>query len=352
MIELAQHIEVLLLENDCVIIPGFGGFVAHYAPAMRVEHENIFLPPTRTIGFNPQLKMNDGILVQSYMAVYDTNFSDATKIVEKEVEELTVKLHEEGRCDLGNVGEIRYTIHNTYEFIPYDNKITTPYLYGLDSFEIKELAVLRQSAGDKSVYTILPKEKKVYEIKINRAYLRNAVAMIAAIALFFFMSTPIENTVIENNNYAQLLPTTFFEKMEKQSVALTPVAVQTIPAKAQAATTEKERKTSKSVVRPSAVKEVKVPRTDKTETVPAKVVQPKTEGAYHIIIASVGASQDAELIAKDLKAQGFAGAKALVGDGKVRVCIMSCMTSDEASCHLSKIRENSAYQNAWVLIKK
>lgn len=30
MIELAQHIEVLLLENDCVIVPGFGGFVAYY----------------------------------------------------------------------------------------------------------------------------------------------------------------------------------------------------------------------------------------------------------------------------------------------------------------------------------
>ena len=26
MIELAQHIETLLLENDCVIVPGFGGF--------------------------------------------------------------------------------------------------------------------------------------------------------------------------------------------------------------------------------------------------------------------------------------------------------------------------------------
>ena len=33
MIELAQHIEALLLENDCVIVPNFGGFVAHYAPA-------------------------------------------------------------------------------------------------------------------------------------------------------------------------------------------------------------------------------------------------------------------------------------------------------------------------------
>ncbi len=42
MIELAQHIETLLLENDCVIVPGFGGFVAHYSPATRVKEENIF----------------------------------------------------------------------------------------------------------------------------------------------------------------------------------------------------------------------------------------------------------------------------------------------------------------------
>ena len=40
MIELAQHIEVLLLESDCVIVPGFGGFVAHYAPATHIKEEN------------------------------------------------------------------------------------------------------------------------------------------------------------------------------------------------------------------------------------------------------------------------------------------------------------------------
>ena len=132
MIELAQHIEALLLENDCVIVPGLGRFVAHYAPATRVEEENIFLPPTRIIGFNPQLKMNDGLLVQSYMSVYGTNFSDATKIVEREVDELIAALHEEGKVDLPNVGEVRYTIYDTFDFAPYDNKITTPYLYGLD----------------------------------------------------------------------------------------------------------------------------------------------------------------------------------------------------------------------------
>ena len=59
MIELAQHIETLLLENDCVIVPNFVGFVAHYAHATYVNEENLFLPPTRIIGFNSQLKLND-----------------------------------------------------------------------------------------------------------------------------------------------------------------------------------------------------------------------------------------------------------------------------------------------------
>lgn len=184
MIELAQHIEVLLLENDCVIVPGFGGFVTHYAPATHVKEENLFLPPTRTIGFNPQLKLNDGVLVQSYMAVYDTSFADASRIVEKEVNEFISLLHEEGKAHLENIGEIHYNIYGNYEFIPYDYKLTTPSLYGLDSFEMHELAALAQK--EKVLIPLNPeKEKKTYEININRTFLLNAAAMIAAIVLFF-----------------------------------------------------------------------------------------------------------------------------------------------------------------------
>ena len=83
MIELSQHIENLLLENDCVVIPRLGGFIAHYQPATYVEEEGLFLPPTRVVGFNPQLRMNDGLLVQSFMDVYGTNFSDANRMIER-----------------------------------------------------------------------------------------------------------------------------------------------------------------------------------------------------------------------------------------------------------------------------
>ena len=384
MIELAQHIEVLLLENDCVIVPGLGGFVAHYTPAMRVAEENVFLPPTRIIGFNPQLKMNDGLLVQSYMAVYDTDFSDATRIVEKEVAHIFTALHEEGKVDLPNIGELRYSIHGIYDFVPYDHKITTPYLYGLDSFEMQELAELKKPYMEKTIrysVPVVPEDKKRrFEIKFNRSYLSNAVAMIAVVALFFFLSTPIENTEVVEGNYAQLLPKELFEMIEKESLAINPIVVSRKADTPKASAQKNTGQKAKKKVVPVAVREVKVGQAN-AQNAPV-VSQPKQQAAevssstsvttkseiqkttagtvapslvsaqkYHVIIASVGTEKDAEAMAKQLIEKGYPHAKAIVGDGKMRVSIESCGTETEAYQALNRVRQNETYKNAWVLKK-
>ena len=361
MIELAQHIETLLLENDCVIVPGFGGFVAHYSPATRVKEENIFLPPTRTIGFNPQLKLNDGVLVQSYMSAYDTSFADASRIVEKEVNEFIGLLHEEGKAHLDNIGEIHYNIYGNYEFVPYDYKITTPSLYGLDSFEIHELSALQQKEKV-LVPTYQEKEKKTFEISINRAYLRNAAAMIAAIVLFFAFSTPVENTDVQKNNYAQLLPSELFEQIEKQSVAITPVYVKNDAAQqakkfsASSASTKtssaKKHTTDKAKTsKPIAVREVKVVKQETATPAPAVKSQESANHPFHIIVAGGISLKDAEVIANQLKSKGFADAKALNTDDKVRVSISSFNNRDEATKQLLELRKNETYKNAWLLAK-
>ena len=363
MIELAQHIETLLLENDCVIVPGFGGFVAHYSPATRIKEENIFLPPTRTIGFNPQLKLNDGVLVQSYMSAYDTSFADASRIVEKEVNEFIGLLHEEGKAHLDNIGEIHYNVYGNYEFIPYDSKITTPSLYGLDFFEMQELSVLQQKEKV-WVPTHQEKEKKTFEISINRAYLRNAAAMIAAIVLFFAFSTPVENTDVQKNNYAQLLPSELFEQIEKQSVAVTPVYVKSEAmqqAKKLSASSTKASSTKKHTAdkvktsKPIAVKEVKVAKQGTSATTaataPAVKSQKSVNHPFHIIVAGGISLKDAEAIATQLKSKGFANAKALNIDGKVRVSISSFDNRNEATKQLLELRKNETYKNAWLLAK-
>lgn len=356
MIELAQHIEVLLLENDCVIVPGLGGFVAHYTPATRVVEESIFLPPTRHIGFNPQLKMNDGLLVQSYMAVYDTNFSDATHMVEKEVEEVFAALHEEGKADLSNIGELRCSIRGTYEFTPYDNKLTTPSLYGLDSFEMQELTELRKPHSEEAAPATIPAAQEVgrrrFESKLYPSYLSNAVAMIAAVVLFFCLSTPIKNTEVVEGNYAQMLPGELFGTIEKQSLAIHPIVTHRTDVPQTAKAKKAAQGNSRKAVTPVAVKEVKVGRpanqTSAAPTAPA-VQQPKAVAMYHIIVASVGTEKDAEAMAKQLAGKGFPHAKAIVGDGKMRVSIGSYNTEAEAYQALNEIRQNGTYKDAWVL---
>ena len=105
----------------------------------------------------------------------------------------------------------------------------------------------------------LTREKKTYEISINRVYLRNAVAMIAAVILFFAFSNRVENTDIQKNNYAQLLPGELFEQIEKQSVVVTPVSVKSRGTQQQVQKTSAPKITvdKAKTSRPIAVKEVK-----------------------------------------------------------------------------------------------
>ena len=76
MNELIKHIEILLLNHDCVIIPGFGGFTTQHVDSCYDESDQTFFPPKRTIGFNSQLKMNDSLLAQSYIEAFDLSYPE------------------------------------------------------------------------------------------------------------------------------------------------------------------------------------------------------------------------------------------------------------------------------------
>jgi cell division septation protein DedD len=223
MNELTQHIENLLLENDFVIIPDFGGFVAHYNQAQNVDAENTFCPPTRTIGFNPNLTLNDGLLVQSYMSVHDTDFSGATKMVNEAVKQLITTLHEDGKVELPSIGELHYTMRHTYDFVPYNEKVVTPSLYGLQAFVMMPLSELRKAKKETAKHPVAPVSNRSYNIRLNRTLLRNAVAVAVAVFTFFALSIPVENTYMAKGSYAQLLPMDVFETIEGQSVLTTPV---------------------------------------------------------------------------------------------------------------------------------
>ncbi|MDR0891735.1 MAG: SPOR domain-containing protein [Mediterranea sp.] len=329
MINLARHIETLLLENDCVIVPGFGGFIAHYLPATHVEEENLFLPPTRVIGFNPQLKLNDGVLAQSYMSAYATSFADANHRIDKAVDELIALLHREGKASLENIGEIHYDIHGNYAFGAYENKLTTPSLYGLDAFEMKELSALPQRTADTAapIHSRPTRQKRTYEIRINRTLLRGTVAAVAAILLFFAFPTRIQNTQIEPHSYAQLLPGELF------------------------ATTQPQQKKVESATQPEKAEqaEVEYPRPQISRPQPVQATQVVAPKPYHIIVAAGIGKQKAEALASQLQAAGHDEAQVLQSETKIRVAIRSFADRDEAIKALMELRKQADFQSAWLL---
>ena len=59
---LDKQISSLLYLHDCIIIPGFGGFVANQKPSFLNPAHHIFSPPSKRIAFNSSLRIGDGLL--------------------------------------------------------------------------------------------------------------------------------------------------------------------------------------------------------------------------------------------------------------------------------------------------
>lgn len=383
MIELARHIEILLLENDCVIVPELGGFIAHYQPAHYVEKESIYLPPMRTIGFNPQLTINDGLLAQSYIQSYHTDFPDATRMIAKEVEELKETLYKEGYANIHGVGKLHYTIHNTYEFHPNETGIYSPSLYSLQSFTIKRLK-------DNSPISTLPQQtekqaQKNRSFHINRRWLGNAVAVAVAIILFFFLSVPVENTYVDKGNYASLGTDELFEAIRSQSLATTVVvpnkqqqpqkktqtrktsqSLKPVAVKVEKVSAAKQAQPSKDPIAPQKNVKQEMPKAQKEEKkeIPAKTAKEASPalpqaGAtnidkqkYFIIISSLATSKDAQEAIADYKKKGYNNVKIIEGNGRYRLSL--CGFSEKAAAYkkLNELKQDETFKNAWLLTSK
>lgn len=350
MIEIIQHIDKLLIDNDCVILPGLGGFVTYNTHAGYTDEDNLFQPPMRSVGFNPQLSLNDGLVIQYYMSIYNVGFAEASSSIKSQIEDLINLLHNSGKVIIPNVGELHYTVHNNYEFIPFENKLLTPQFYGLESFQLKKLSTIQKEGF---VVKQQPAQdiQKTIHIRINRAFLRNAVASIAAILLFFVLSEPIENTNVVKGSYAQLLPIDIFKSIESASIITNPINknIEFDGSDVNIDKTEELTKTTPIALKPSTHESdinSAVLNKEKSE------IKISTTGKYNLIISSSITPQKAELLLKELIAKGYNTARILTSGDKLRVSIMSLPTREEANQKLNEIRKIDSYNDAWLLVQR
>lgn len=372
MIELGRHIEILLLSNDCVIVPDLGGFMAHHVDAHYDEDENLFLPPSRTLGFNPLLKLNDSLLAQSYIEAYDISYPEATRRIEEEVNELKQHLCNEGAYELEDIGTLRLNDEGNYIFEPCEAGILTPVLYGLSSFEFKRQTVtgeshvhthptvastmspteIKENSADdikQNAETTLseptiaaqydkPQEEEERTIKIKVAWLRNAAAAAAAIIAFFVIAPSISNSDKEHIMASSLHGQAIINMMQGDVAAKNNTDIE--PTKIKEAIAKYD---SIALAKQTASVENRKDTTAK---------EADKNGKYCIVMASHITRRNADAYVKKLRDNGYNEAYTYENNNIVRVVYGKYGNEQEAHSALRAIRGNKYFEQSWVYKKK
>ena len=101
---ISKAVSEILLEQDCVILPGFGGFVASYAAVQKHPVTHVFQPPSKHLLFNAQLKTDDGFLVQRLMPLQDMDYSSCRQWLTEFTELMGQRILAGERTELPHIG--------------------------------------------------------------------------------------------------------------------------------------------------------------------------------------------------------------------------------------------------------
>jgi len=134
-LDITAFIRELLFGHDCVIIPGFGGFIGNYIPARIDKSTGTFFPPVKKISFNRNLDHNDGLLVGKISLSTGASYGDARNMVEEFARKIQNKLAKGEKVVFDNIGSFTHNNENNIQFEPDRNANYHIDSYGLESFQ-------------------------------------------------------------------------------------------------------------------------------------------------------------------------------------------------------------------------
>ena len=132
------------------------------------------MPPHRALGFNPQVTVDDALLVSEYIYAGQQTYDEASVMLREDVASLRHELSTKGVVHFGEIGTFSMNVTGKITFEQSPNGIDDPYNFGFQPLVIQQLKDI---------------EKK--EIVIKRSTFKHAMATAAAIILMFFFVSPI-----------------------------------------------------------------------------------------------------------------------------------------------------------------
>lgn len=348
MKDLSRHIEYLLLERDCVIIPQLGAFVARHLGSEFSQEENLFIPPYRLVHFNSQLVHDDQVLTNSIAKTYHISTNEAAIWCQ----EFVTLIHEEllinGTYDFGTIGLLyKENELSPISFSSCKAGVTTPELYGLDSFQISMLtaeertSVIHEKKQEKeTIITSVTQDDKHITIRLNKRVLEYVAAVAACIVLFFSFSTPSGNTDAQKELSAN---TEFFIPRNLIPQGGMP-EVKSVDLDMEEVNTPVEEK---DIHEAEIVETKEDPKAIETEKEPKVVENPL--GKYAIVLSSAVSNANAENFVNSLNKRGINAQ--VYNNGKLnRVIIAGFQNEKDARTQMRSLKaSDSQFKDAWMM---
>ena len=322
MNQFVSHIEFLLHEHNCVIIPNLGGFVVNTTPSRR-DDANLFLPPYCELVFNRELTYNDGLLAESYMKLYDISFDSAIWKIENSVRELKQKVREQGSVELGKLGSFELIGDSRFRFT--SGEFIRPSFFGLDQVQLK--SKVKTLPNSEVPHSEIPNSEIPYtEVEISENKQRGlrsvgiAAAAAAAVILVMLFVLPMGDTAIGRQSAQIMYETEWLKPKQSQSAVVDYHATPAVNSETH------------------------------SDTAPSSIPVSEITSKYYIIMGVFKGNNSSSKFVEDLKDKGFSDADCLERPGRYDVFAASFSSETAAEDFLREVHKKyPSHSDAWIL---
>ncbi|MFZ1659487.1 MAG: SPOR domain-containing protein [Flavobacteriales bacterium] len=348
---LERDIHELLYDHDCVIVPGFGGFLTHYRPARLDEQRRTVHPPSKDLSFNRQLTRHDGLLADHFGRREGVDFNAAKNAIEAQTAEWTETLVRQGRVELPRIGTFFHDAELNLQFEP-DRRVN----FLKDAYGLRPVAahpVIRQ------VVAVEPPRKVVPLLPPAITVPRSTNGMLAAAAMAAVLFTAATWWAISSTGNKNALWSSFdFLPGASQAEYVLPEPPEPGPAAPLAEDPWVAPNSEEGVhLYPVAGDRAPVVAVD-LNAQKAKVAAPESTAVassgvrakYHVVGGCFLEKENADRFIAELQAKGFAASLIDKKGGLYRVAIGSYPLRTTALEALDAVRREEA-PDAWMLVK-
>jgi len=329
-----RYISELLFDHDCVILPGYGGFLTNYSGARIHPIKHSFQPPARTIVFNANLRTNDGLLIDHVSRLRKISYQEASVAVNEYSSRCMRELDDGDTVHFTHIGSCRMGKENN---IIFDPDLSSNYLedaFGLPSFvspAIKRESVRQRLEKQLTPRPVAPSEKKKRNLRPALGWAAGITIPIA-VALLLYMYSP---TIVDglSHSYASFVPTVKFTSGERN--------IKTTTSEKDADFKNFRVIPEKVVEEPAAPEQLPQPE---PEAIPVNTVK-----KYQIVVGAFSEETNAQNYVGRLKGENYDAS--IIGKsskGLIRVSINGSDSKADAIVMLDQIRADEN-PSAWLL---